>query len=310
LLGLARPLRKVLNRPIVCTLQGEDLFLDNLQDSYRRAAFDLIRRQISHVNTFIAVSEYYAEFMPGYLGIRREKIRVVPLGINLNGYERKTKRADQVFTIGYFARVAPEKGLHILAEAYRELRQEKSVETRLEVAGYLAPEHREYLAKIQRQMDQQGLGNEFRYHGILDRQQKIAFLQGLDVLSVPATYKEPKGVFLLEAMACGVPVVQPRHGAFTEIVEKTSGGLLVEPDNPRSLASGILKLIKEPGLTEELGRNGFDGVREYYSVARSADQLIDVYESVIDGGVGHRVMQPAKQARGISLGREPQGGID
>ena len=67
------------------------------------------------------------------------------------------------------------------------------------------------------------------------RPHKIDFLRNLDVLCVPATYDEPKGIFLLEAMANGVPVVQPRRGAFPEILEKTGGGILVEPDDPASL---------------------------------------------------------------------------
>ena len=119
---------------------------------------------------------------------------------------------------------------------------------------------------------------------MLDRQEKIAFLQKLDVLSVPATYDEPKGMFLLEAMACGVPVVQPRRGAFPEIIEKTGGGLLVEPDDPQSLAEGILRIYRDPALAEKLGQSGFEKVREHYSVARMADRALEVYESVVSRG--------------------------
>jgi glycosyltransferase involved in cell wall biosynthesis len=294
LLGLAKPIKRVLKRPIVCTLQGEDLFLDGLQEPYRSASLDLIRQQSSQVDAFIAVSNYYAEFMPGYLGIAHQNIGVVPLGINLKGFEAKLKRGARPFTIGYFARIAPEKGLHLLAEAYKLLRQETSIPTRLEVAGYLAPEHKEYLAKIQAQLVEAGLGEDFQYRGALNRQQKIDFLRELDVLSVPTTYKEPKGVFLLEAMACGVPVVQPRHGAFTEIVEKTAGGILVEPDDPSVLAEGLLKVLEDPALAESLGRNGFQGVRENYAVAHSADLALEVYDSVI----GQRVAeQPPRVLR-------------
>ena len=77
LIGLARPIKEALDRPICCTLQGEDLFLEGLHEPYKSEALDLIRANVKHVDTFIAVSEYYAEFMPGYLGIPREKIRVV-----------------------------------------------------------------------------------------------------------------------------------------------------------------------------------------------------------------------------------------
>jgi glycosyltransferase involved in cell wall biosynthesis len=281
LIGLAKPLKEALNRPVYCTLQGEDLFLEGLHEPYRSQALALIRENVKHVDAFIAVSDYYARFMPGYLGIPEDKMRVVPLGINLKGYEARPAKRAEIFTVGYFARVAPEKGLHSLAEAYRRLRRERNdfPAARLEVAGYLGAESRDYLEGVRRQMKESGLEGEFKYRGVLDRQGKIEFLRGLDVLSVPATYNEPKGIFLLEAMACGVPVVQPRRGAFTEIVKQTGGGLLVEPDDPESLAEGILSLYQNPQLAETLGASGLRGVREHYSVAQMAERALAVYGS-------------------------------
>jgi len=280
LIGLAKPLKDALNRPIFCTLQGEDLFLDGLLEPYRSESLELIRNQLQYVDVFLPVSEYYADFMPRYLGIPREKIRVVPLGINPNGFEAKPRERNEPFTVGFLARVAPEKGLHVLAEAYRIFRQTPEVkEARLEVAGYMAPESKPYLSEIQKKFKDWGLASEFNYRGVLDREQKISFLRQLDVMSVPATYDEPKGVSLLEAMACAVPLVQPRRGAFTEIVENTSGGLLVKPDDPESLADGILKLFKERSLAEELGANGFTGVRQHYSSARMADRALEAYSN-------------------------------
>jgi len=286
LLGLAKPIKEALGRPICCTLQGEDLFLEGLLEPYRSEAKSLIRANIPHVDAFISVSDYYAGFMPDYLGIPREKIRVVPLGINLRGFQSRAKtRLDtesEPFTVGFFARIAPEKGLHVLADVYRKLRKDdKLPPARLEVGGYMAPEHRNYLSDIEGQMKDAGLASEFYYRGVLDREQKIDFLRQLNVLSVPATYDEPKGMFLLEAMACGVPVVQPRRGAFTEIIEKTSSGLLVEPDDAESLAAGILRIYEDPALREKLGQSGFEKVREHYSVARMADRALEVYENVL-----------------------------
>ncbi|HEV8135172.1 MAG TPA: glycosyltransferase family 4 protein [Pyrinomonadaceae bacterium] len=281
LLGLAKPLKDSLDRPVLCTLQGEDLFLDGLEEPYRSESKQLISEHLKYIDAFISVSQYYAEFMPRYLGVPAEKIHVVPLGINLEGYSKKERESSQPFTIGFFARVAPEKGLHVLAEAYRHLRKNGRLENaRLSAAGYLAPEHRSYLSEIQEAMNQAELGSEFKYEGVVDRQQKIAFLQSIDVLSVPATYNEPKGIFLLEAMACGVPVLQPRRGGFTEVVERTGGGLLVEPDNIDALAEGIVKLATDTELRASLGQSGFQKVREHYSVGRMADSALEVYESV------------------------------
>jgi glycosyltransferase involved in cell wall biosynthesis len=279
LISLAKPLREALNVPIVCTMQGEDLFLDGLQEPYRETALRLIRSQMENVDGFLAVSQYYADFMPGYLGIPREKIRVVPLGINPHGFELKEPIRDGPFTVGFLGRVAPEKGLHLLAEAYRLVREELPA-GRLEVAGYMASDCKSYLADVQKQLKEAGLAGEFRYYGVIDRADKIAFLRSLDVMSLPATYDEPKGVSLLEAMACGVPLVQPRRGAFTEMVESTGGGILVRPDDPADLAEGILKIARDKKLAEELGANGFRGVREHYSAAYMADRLLEAYQSI------------------------------
>jgi glycosyltransferase involved in cell wall biosynthesis len=154
-------------------------------------------------------------------------------------------------------------------------------EARLEVAGYMAADCQPYLRDIESRLAKAKLGGEFHYHGVLDRAEKIAFLRRLDVMSMPATYDEPKGVSLLEALACGVPLVQPRRGGFIEIVEKTGGGLLVKPDNPESLAAGILQLYRDRNLAADLGANGFRGVREHYTNSHMADRLLDAYNSVI-----------------------------
>lgn len=285
LLGLAKPIKELFNQPVLCTLQGEDLFLEGLQEPYRSESKKLIKANLKYVDAFISVSEYYAEFMPGYLGIPRERIHVVPLGINFDGFEMKKAHASEIFTVGYFARIAPEKGLKELTEAYRLLRKGGSLKNaRLEVAGYLGPEHRRYLEDIQLEMKNAGLENEFTYRGVVDREHKIAFLQSLDVLSVPATYDEPKGIFLLEAMGCGVPVVQPDRGGFSEIVERTRGGLLVQPNNVESLAQGLLQIANDRSLGERLGASGFQNVRQYYTIQRMADRALEVYASATVSG--------------------------
>jgi len=294
LIGLAGPIKEALGRPVVCTLQGEDLFLEGLPEPYRRDSLALIRANVKHVDSFIAVSDFYAGFMSRYLEIPGEKVSVVPLGINLQGFERRRERGPgRPFTVGYFARVAPEKGLHVLAEAYKRLRElDGSTPVRLEAAGYLGAEHEGYLRDIEKSLQGAGLGGEFEYRGALDREGKIEFLRGLDVLSVPATYDEPKGISLLEAMACGVPVVQPRRGSFTEVVERTGGGILVEPGDADALAEGLLRLVHDSPLAAELGERGFRGVREHYNISLMAERALEVY-----GGFGHEGAQGGSASR-------------
>jgi glycosyltransferase involved in cell wall biosynthesis len=284
---MAAPLKQALNRPVSCTLQGEELFLNGLIPPYREQALGLIRRQVGTIDQFVAVSEYCASFMADLLGIPSSRMAVVPLGVNLEGYQRRAPGVSgedgggRPFTVGYFARVAPEKGLHVLADAYiRFRRMTGHAPIRLEAAGYMARSSREYLDRVRRVLDQAGLAGEFTYRGEIDRAGKLAFLAGLDVLSVPATYDEPKGLFLLEAMASGVPVVQPRRGGFVEIVDRTGGGLLVEPDDPQQLAEGLHALWSDRARQAQLADRAFHGVRAHYTIAQSADRLLDVYGAV------------------------------
>jgi len=281
LISLARPIKDALGCPVVCTLQGEDLFLEGLGEPWRTQALDLIRAQVDSVDAFVAVSEYYAEFMARYVGIPESKMHVVPIGINMKGYDTGFRFRTNCFTVGYFARIVPEKGLHVLAEAYRKLRRETEFSgATLEAAGYLAPEYRSYLHGIEQEMKKAGIGDEFRYRGVLDRVHKVDFLRSLSLLSVPGPYAEPKGIFVLEAMANEVPVVQPRHGAFPEIIAKTGGGILVEPNNVDSLAEGILSLWRDQARADELGRRGAQGVREHHGVALMAQRAVETYSKL------------------------------
>ncbi len=278
LIGLAKPVKEATGSPICCTLQGEDLFLDGMREPYRSQALSLIHEHSQYVDAFLAVSDYYADFMADYLKIPRSKIHVVPLGINLKEYKPKQLTSNEVFRVGYFARIAPEKGLHVLAEAYRLLRRRGDfAPAQLEVAGYLAPEHKHYLQKIEREMREAGLAGEFHYHGALERESKLNFFQNVDVISIPTTYVEAKGLSVLEAMASGVPVVQPRHGSFTEIIERTNGGLLFEPGNVAALADAIYSLWKNPELANDLARQGAANVREHYSSTQMAERALSVY---------------------------------
>ena len=147
LISLAPAMRKVAPKSkIICVLQGEDLFLDGLPEPYRAQSMALVRKHIHQVDLFVSVSQYYAKFMAGYLGIEPRKIVTVPIGIHSQDFQPASElRIAPPYKIGFFARIAPEKGLHNLCEAYRLLRKMPGVpDTTLEVAGYLLAEHESY----------------------------------------------------------------------------------------------------------------------------------------------------------------------
>lgn len=270
LIALAAPLRRALDCPIACALQGEDLFLEGLAEPWRSECLKLIRNQVRHVDLFVPVSHFYSRLMSSYLDIPKNKMEVAPLGIRFDGMDPKEPKAPTgKLKIGYMARVAPEKGLHVLAEAVRLVRTERD-DIVLDAAGWLPPEHKQYLAECQKI-------TPFEYHGALDREQKVAFLRHMDVISVPSPYAEPKGLYLLEAMAVGTPFLQPAHGAFPEIEAKTGGGVLVESAEPPDVARGIRALAASRSLIAELSAKAAQNVRREFSIEQAALRASEVY---------------------------------
>jgi glycosyltransferase involved in cell wall biosynthesis len=277
--GVVHEVKRQVRVPVLGTLQGDDIFLEALPEPYRSEALALIREHCREIDGFIATSAYYADFMAGYLDVPRERIHVVYPGLNLAGHGGvRAAAAGPPYTIGYFARICPEKGLHVLAEAFRVLRQTPGAPPcRLRVSGWLGENNHSYLEEIRQRLQGNGFAGDFEHIASPDHASKVRFLQSLDVLSVPTTYREPKGLYVLEALANGVPVVQPRHGSFPELVEATGGGLLVQPDDPQDLARGLRQLLDDHARRGELGRKGKEAVQQHFNAQIMAQRTIDVY---------------------------------
>ena len=126
-----------------------------------------------------------------------------------------------------------------------------------------------------------GLLGDFEHVECPGFDDKVRFLQGLDVLSVPTTYREPKGLYVLEALANGVPVVQPRHGSFPELIEATGGGLLVNPDDARDLAAALRRLADDPAHRAGLGRKGKEAVHGRFHARAMAEETVKVYRKYV-----------------------------
>lgn len=284
--GCVPEIKRRLNVPVVVTLQGDDIFLRGLPDSHRSQALAEIRKLAANIDGFIANSRYYADFMSEYLGIERERIEIVPLGIDVRDFAREDRgqgTEDSVPTVGYLARLAPEKGLHILAEAFILLRQKPGMENaQLKIAGWLGEQNRDYADDVFTRLRNAGLEDAFEYRGELDRRGKVDFLRSLDVLSVPTTYREPKGLFVLEALAAGVPVVQPSHGAFPELFAELGGGLLHQPEDPSDLADKLAELLADPERRRTLAADGQSAVLATRNERIMAERTLKVLTRVIE----------------------------
>lgn len=280
LCGMARRLGSALDAPVVCTLQGEDAFLDTLPRPAGAEAWRRLSRCAAHVDAFIAISAYYAEVMSHRLGLPAARVTVVHNGIDLTGFEPAPRPPDPP-VLGYLARLCHGKGLTTLVDAFVHLKRSGRVPAlRLHVAGAMTGADDAYLRAQRRKLRDAGLLEHVRITPNLDRAAKLQMLRGLSVFSVPATYGEAFGLYVLEALASGVPVVQPRHGAFEEVLDLTRGGVLCRPDDPAALADAIGALLCDEPRRQALGEQGRRGVLERFGAEHMAANVAEVYERV------------------------------
>jgi glycosyltransferase involved in cell wall biosynthesis len=232
--------------------------------------------------------------MAEYFTVPRDKIHVVLPGLNLRGHGGpRPDRNGRPFTVGYFARICPEKGLHVLADAFILLRRRPDAPgCRLRVSGWLGDHHKKYFEDIQTKLKEAGFGDDFEHVESPDHDGKVRFLQSIDVLSAPTTYREPKGLYVLEALANGTPVVQPRHGSFPELLHATQGGLLVKPDDPADLARGLGVLMDDPAAAAEMARKGKEAVHARFTADRMARETAEVYARYVREETNHPRVAP------------------
>ncbi|MCA9243789.1 MAG: glycosyltransferase family 4 protein [Phycisphaerales bacterium] len=279
--GFARPLSEALGAPVVCTLSGEDLFLDSLPETPRREAIEIIRERARDIAAFVSVSSYFAAHCGRLFGLPEDRLRVIPLGITpLDDTPRQ--EPNGVFTLGFLGRVCHAKGLHNLTEALIRLHQD-GVEARVVAAGHMPTSEQRYLDDITRALRSAGAAEHFEYRGELSLVEKLNFLRSLHAFSMPTVYHEAKGLPVLEAQSLGVPVAQPRHGAFPEWIEPTGGGLLYDPAEPHGLATTLARLASDSDLRRQLGAAGHAGVRRWFTDERMARETWDLYERVLRG---------------------------
>ena len=301
LIGMVRRLKAELHVPVACSLQGEDSFLDALPESHRAACWRLLTERAADVDLFIAPSRYFGNLMRERLGLPADRVRVVHNGISLNGYdvegrgargEGRGEKAEgrrqneegegaRVPALGFFARMCPEKGLDTLVEAYLLLRRRGRVgQLKLRVGGSCGPADEDFVKSLRERLAAGGLLGDAEFHPNVDRAGKLAFLRSLSVFSVPARYGEAFGLYVIEAMAAGVPVVLPRLAAFPELIEATGGGVLCAADDPAALAEAIEVLLLDTARARALGDAGRRAVFERFSAPAMARALAEAYREL------------------------------
>jgi glycosyltransferase involved in cell wall biosynthesis len=266
LAGLAPVLRRELSVPIFCSLQGEDYYLDHLPAPYPERTYAELRRQARAIDVVVAPCRSQARALGPRLGLEPESLPVVLPGIAVEDFSPRPERPGDPFTVGFLARIAPEKAPHLLLDAL-------PTGERLRLAGWVSPEYEDYAAELEKRAE------VLRDIG---RHTKIELLHSLDVLSVPAVYGASKGLYVLEAWASAVPVVQPRIGIYPELLAAAGGGgLLFEPGDVDELGHELEHLRTDPGQAREMGIAGYRAAHQIFTAGRMARETLALYAAAL-----------------------------
>ena len=294
LLGMVKHLKRRLGVPIVCTLQDEDIFLDLLPEPDRAQAWKLMSQRANDIDAFISVSHYYREIMRFRLQIPQERLFTVYNGIRTEAFEPRELLPDPP-VIGYMEKLSFDKGLHILIDAFILLREKsRFANVKLHIAGGKTAEDEGFVRGLKKRLKKQGLLNDVELFPDLNPSEKIEFLKQLSILSVPAVHREAFGGYILEALAAGVPVIQPAHGAFPELLENTGGGVLFPPNDAAALAVRLEKLLLDPQRMKSLGEQGRMNVLEKFHCRLTAEAVLEIYQAI--GGTSKQ-----RKTTGISI---------
>ena len=280
LLGLTRELRAGLRVPIVCLLQNEAPYIDSMPDGLRDEVWSIMAERAKDIDCFIAPSRYYADRMIECLGVPADRMRVIYNGINLEGYEP----ADYISNppvLGFFSRMCRDKGLDAVVDAFITLKKSNRIPNlKLRIGGGCGPGDEPFVNKLRDRLHAKALLGDVDFHQNLSRLEKQEFLRSLSVLTVPAQFGESFGFYVIEAMASGVPVVQPHCASFPELIEVTGGGITYEPTDRKTLTVTLEKFLCDLGKARKLGQVGREAVREKFSIDTMAQKVASLFEEI------------------------------
>jgi len=282
--GLARRIKERLGVAVLCLLQDEDGFLDGLTSSHAEHAWEIVRRRARDVDGFLAVTDYFGRTMQERLAVDQARMHVVHMGIELNDYVPADAGPAEP-TIGYLSRMCPQHGLDTLVEAFILLKNKPSLKSAtLRISGGWYASDEPFIKQMQKKLSAAGVLGDVEFLDTFDREAKLAFLQSLTVLSVPEPQSVAYGLYVLEALAMGVPVVEPAIGSFPETIEMTGGGVLYEPNTAEKLAESLVSLLSDPQAAGRLGAEGRAGVCKEFDIEQTARDMVGVCERLAREG--------------------------
>ena len=280
LLGMAKQIKEELRIPVVCSLQDEDVWVDPMKPEYRDKIWNLIAEKAKDVDAFIAVSRFYAEVMQEKLKIPSEKLKVVYIGVDPENYEYSTP-ANNPPAIGYLSRVCEENGFEILVDAFIQLKSNPQYkEFKLNVTGGMTGDDKPFIRKQLQKLKKAEIENCIEFFPDFTAERINKFFKSIRVLSVPVLKGEAFGLYQIEALASGIPLVQPEIGAFPEILNSTGGGLIYHPNTPDALSRKLAEALSDPDQLNKMSLAGRKAVEEKFDSKKLTSKMINIYTQI------------------------------
>ena len=280
LIGLAKQIKEQLKVPVICSLQDEDVWVDAMNEHYSNKVWDLMSKKGKDVDSFIAVSEYYANEMKQKMHIPDSKMQVVPIGIDSSLYSY-AKPASNPPVIGFISRMYEEHGFGLLIDAFIELKKNpKFSNVLLKLSGGYTADDKKYVKKQVKKLKKAEVYNDVEFIDEYKPEERYSFFNKITLLSVPVLKGEAFGTYQLEALACGVPLVQPELGAFPEIIKQTAGGVTYSPNTPEALKNSWIEVLSNPELITRMSKEGYNSVLEKYAIDPISERLLGIYKNI------------------------------
>ncbi len=281
LMGLAERLQRDVGVSVVCTLQDEDVWVDAMNKTYRRKVWRTMAETAVNVDAFVAVSHYFTDFMRERMTLSADKLHTIHSGLDLNAYEQTDLCFDPP-VLGYFSSSNDLIGLELLVDAFLQLKKEHLFQRlKFRAAGFGVANNQSSVNQLKTKIAAHGFQEDVEFISSLNGEDQIDFFRSLTVFSNPTNTAEAFGLYIIEAMACGIPVIQTRVGSYPEFLED-GGGLLVDPDSPKELVDTIGKLLSQKEMAVSLGNEGRRIALSYFTSDRMSREMHSVYTRCIE----------------------------
>jgi len=280
LLGLAKRLKEKTGVPVLCSLQDEDVWVDAMQPKFQQKIWDLMHERAEDVDALVAVSNFFAETMKKLMNLRDEKMHTFYLGVDADDYHFIPVK-EKPRNIGYISRMCHENGFDIVVDAFIELKKKPGFEdVKLIATGGSTGDDAKYIKEQKHKIRENNLDDSFEIIDEFEGDTRHNFFKKVSLISVPVRIGEAFGMYLLESMASGVPVVQPALGAFPEIVELSGGGVTYMPNSPEKLSDTWAELLSNSEKMEKLSHDGYEGTKKKFNIHNHAAEIIGLYEKL------------------------------